>query len=115
MVTRVCSGTTGMTGSTPPGVEAVPYDQGIVLYRCILDASVIRGHPEPDASASRVVVYPRDGHERKRSALQDNYRAPPVVPAQHSLVMPLITEFKKLARGSHSLLSYGTGPPNATP
>ena len=32
MVTRARSGTTGMTGSTPPGAEAVPYDQGMVLY-----------------------------------------------------------------------------------
>ena len=32
MVTRARSGTAGMTGSTPPGAEAVPYDQGMVLY-----------------------------------------------------------------------------------
>ena len=70
---------------------------------CILSASVTRGHPEPDASASRVVVYPRDGHG------QGKYRAPAPCSPRAARTMPLITEFKKLTRGSHSLLSDSYG------
>ena len=76
---------------------------------CILGASVTRGHPEPDASASRVVAYPRDGHERVQyeSTLQSRFTAPPPPPCspRAARTIPLITEFKKLARGSRSLLS----------
>ena len=55
------SGMTGMTGSTPPSAEAVPYDQGMVLYpRRWCD-------PRPPGSPMRALpgwlMYPRYSHE----------------------------------------------------
>ena len=55
------SGKTGMIGSTPPSAEAVPYDQGMVLYpRRWCD-------PRPPGGPMRALpgwlMYPRDSHE----------------------------------------------------